>query len=174
MQGNPGLPMAERGGQITVEKSGAIKDLPFDLKTMTLVGDRIRFGDIVTHVEGKEITDHASYAKIVEKAVGGDQLQLTILRSGKASSVYVPTSSTHPPIAQQYPVSYRRTGFPQVIRHDAVVDRNLCGGPVIDTAGRVVGINIARADIHQMLAIPSTTIQKLLEQLRAETKSQHE
>ena len=43
-------------------------------------------------------------------------------------------------------LSRRATGFGEVIQHDGIVPAQNVGGPVTDSHGRVVGLNIARAD----------------------------
>lgn len=165
MQGNLGLPTAERGGQLIVEKTGPIKDVPFDLAEMTLVGEAIRFGDVITHVESKAVLNRASYVAIAKDCVGGDRLRLTVSRDGRVFDVNVPTSAAHPPVALRFPVSYRFTGFPEIISHDAVVDRTHCGGPIIDIEGKVIGMNIARTDRHQMAAVPGFALLKLIDRM---------
>ena len=69
--------------------------------------------------------------------------------------------------------SQRRDGFPKVVQHDSVLQPTLCGGPVIDISGKVVGINIARADRIATYAVPSEAVQAVIEKLklRASTKS---
>jgi S1-C subfamily serine protease len=69
------------------------------------------------------------------------------------------------------PRSARLTGFEQVIQHDTVLDTNECGGPVLDTLGRVVGINIARAGRVVSYSLPSSLVLpemvSMLEEARA-------
>ncbi|MHC4406264.1 MAG: hypothetical protein ACYTG0_42060, partial [Planctomycetota bacterium] len=53
------------------------------------------------------------------------------------------------------PFSERRFGFPLAMVHDMPVQPSDCGGPVVDTDGNVVGINIARALRVTNYAIPA-------------------
>lgn len=55
--------------------------------------------------------------------------------------------------------SLRRDGFQHVILHDARVRSYECGSPLYDTAGKLVGINIARFSHTTTIAL---TIQQLL------------
>jgi S1-C subfamily serine protease len=48
----------------------------------------------------------------------------------------------------------RRDGFALALRHDALVEARECGGPLVDRAGRVVAINMARADRSGCYAVP--------------------
>jgi serine protease Do len=56
------------------------------------------------------------------------------------------------------PVSRRATGFGEVIQHDGVVPANSVGTPIVDSQGRVVGLNIARADRMKTYALPSARV----------------
>jgi S1-C subfamily serine protease len=56
------------------------------------------------------------------------------------------------------PRNARLSGFDRVIQHDTVLDPDECGGPVLDTSGRVIGINIARAGRVVSYALPSSLV----------------
>ena len=57
------------------------------------------------------------------------------------------------------------------MQHDTVLDPDECGGPLLDTKGNVVGINIARAGRVVSYALPSSLILpqmiSMLEEARA-------
>ncbi len=59
-------------------------------------------------------------------------------------------------------LSLVRTGFPSVIQTDMQLERDRCGGPVVDLDGKVVGISIARADRTRSFILPSAHILKVL------------
>lgn len=59
------------------------------------------------------------------------------------------------------PLSTRRSGFGKVIQHDTVITPEQCGGPLVDIHGRVVGINIARAERISTYAIPAVTAREI-------------
>ena len=59
------------------------------------------------------------------------------------------------------PLSTRRSGFGKVIQHDTVITPEQCGGPLVDVHGRVVGINIARAERISTYAIPTVTAREI-------------
>jgi serine protease Do len=56
-----------------------------------------------------------------------------------------------------------RTGFPSVIQTDMELERDRCGGPVVDLDGKVVGVAIARADRTRSFVIPAKALVELLE-----------
>ena len=55
-------------------------------------------------------------------------------------------------------LSGRRSGFPTVIQHDTFLLPEHCGGPIVDLDGRVVGINIARAERIASYALPNAIV----------------
>ena len=59
-------------------------------------------------------------------------------------------------------VSERRSGFADVIQHDIELSPSHCGGPLIDSEGRVIGVNIARRARESSLAIPIEVVLQLL------------
>src|SRR5437870_13748813 len=63
-------------------------------------------------------------------------------------------------------LSEKRTGFPNILQHDTVLNPTDCGGPRVDLDGKAVGINIARAGRVESYAIPSDTILALLPDLK--------
>ena len=67
--------------------------------------------------------------------------------------------------------SLRRSGFPEVLCHDSVLDAPRCGGPVVDSSGRFVGINIARADKGATYALPVPVIEAACKRLLANPES---
>jgi membrane-associated protease RseP (regulator of RpoE activity) len=60
-------------------------------------------------------------------------------------------------------LSLVRSGFPSVIQTDMQLERDHCGGPVVDLDGRFAGVSIARADRTRSFIIPTQAIAELLE-----------
>ena len=67
--------------------------------------------------------------------------------------------------------SQRPSGFDRVIQHDTVLPPDRCGGPLLDTGGRVVGLNIARAGRVTTYALPSSLVNLELDALRRQWRS---
>ena len=59
-------------------------------------------------------------------------------------------------------VSERRSGFADVMQHDIELAPDDCGSPLVDSQGRIVGINIARRARESSLAIPIEVVLQLL------------
>lgn len=64
-------------------------------------------------------------------------------------------------------LSSRRTGFERVIQHDSHLSINLIAGPLVDAAGRLVGVNIARRSRESVLAVPIEDLFDLLKKTSA-------
>ena len=64
--------------------------------------------------------------------------------------------------------SVRRTGFETVLQHDITLGPSDMGGPLFDLEGRLVGINIAKANRVEFFAIPVEAIKKVLEEKTSE------
>ena len=63
-------------------------------------------------------------------------------------------------------LSKRRSGFPQALQHDSILRPNQCGSPLVGLDGKVVGINIARSSRVSSLALPVSTVQAVVKQLK--------
>ena len=69
------------------------------------------------------------------------------------------------------PRNVRLTGFDRAIQHDTVLDPDECGGPILDTAGNVVGLNIARAGRVVSYALPSSLLTPIINGMLEEARS---
>ena len=58
-----------------------------------------------------------------------------------------------------------------MIQHDTVLDPGECGGPIIDTSGRAIGINIARAGRVVSYALPSSLVIPAVESMLVEARA---
>jgi serine protease Do len=59
-------------------------------------------------------------------------------------------------------VSTRRDGFERVIQHDATIEPDACGGPIVNLKGQVIGLNIARAGRIEAYALPADLVEEAL------------
>lgn len=58
-------------------------------------------------------------------------------------------------------LSARRSGFDNVFQHDIPISPETCGGPVLNSSGELIGINIARRSREATLALPISTVLNL-------------
>ncbi len=131
----------------------------------------VKEGDLITHIATEPVHNLAELQAAVRKHRVGDVIRAAIKRDDKESELAVrlgmPEDSFGGPIRVSGPLSNRRDDFPAVIQHDTVLRPADCGGPVVDLAGNVVGINIARADRTASLALPIAAIGPLVEKLKS-------
>jgi serine protease Do len=132
-------------------------------------------GDIITHVNAKEVKDADSMVAATSALLPGDKITLKILRSDRRQEVEAVLGSVSDTLAGPRsrfqdqlggPLSKRRVLFPSALEHDSVLRPNQCGGPLIDLDGTVVGINIARANRISSYAIPAKVARPLLDSLK--------
>jgi serine protease Do len=156
--------------------------------------DLLEPGDVLTHVNGVPtpttqalggVADHliyasrepngpVDYARPAENSFIGDPVTLTIRRNGgevNVSIIKVSSVNVDPFSWYRNPCSLRRAGFPAVFAHDGRIAPQQCGGPVVNLAGEVVGLNIARADDTRTLAIPVDVLKETVDHLLAEAKA---
>ena len=112
-------------------------------------------------------------AALLMKHQPGDWLQFHLRTGEQASTSFA--RLRHDP-AEQFErtefldgrsgmISERRSGFADVIQHDIELLPSDCGGPLFDSKGFVVGVNIARRARESSLAIP---IEVVLQMLKSE------
>ncbi len=65
-------------------------------------------------------------------------------------------------------VSHQRTGYPEVFSCDLQVNPEQCGGPVFDLSGNLLGITIARVDLHATYVLPIHRITEALSRNNSE------
>ena len=103
----------------------------------------------------------------------GESVRLTIVRSG--DTLNVDAGIRELDILQESendskvngPRSVRLSGFQSVIQHDTVLNPDECGGPLLNSSGQAIGMNIARAGRVVSYALPgSLIISEMLEMLQ--------
>jgi S1-C subfamily serine protease len=122
----------------------------------------LRDGDVVVRIDGTVIDSAEAAAAPLRTHAPGDLVDVQVARDGgivdmKIRLLRLPFMDPRH-LNQGADVSRRCTGFGEVIQHDAVVPAQNVGSPVIDSRGRVVGLNIARADRMKTYALPSRVV----------------
>ena len=138
----------------------------------------LRAGDRITRVDDRTMRSYEQVVQYVGDHSPADTIKLFILRDGKEMEVSAtlaqPQGGSDP--RDEWgggPFSERRWGFPLALPHDAFVQPGDCGGPLIDTDGNVVGINIARALRVTSYAVPADTVREVVKELRERRRSQN-
>lgn len=131
-------------------------------------------GDIVLEVKGKKIQNPDVMIDLLQTTKPGDIVKLKVLHKeedGKVIEKTVeatlgkrPTQNARGDIQNSMggKLSQRRTAFPKILQHDTTLSPEVCGGPLVDLDGRVVGLNIARAGRVESYALPSELVKAIL------------
>lgn len=143
-------------------------------------------GDLIIAINGREENSRLGVIETLRGMFPGEQVRLTILRpNGESRSLdtlemdarireFGVMQESESDSKVNGPRNIRLSGFDRVIQHDTVLDPDECGGPVLDTLGRVVGINIARAGRVVTYSLPSSLVLpemiSMLEEARAASR----
>ena len=123
-------------------------------------------GDVVIGVNGKKKRSMMAVVNAISRYLPGDKIDFGVLRNDKPMT-FSATLGRRDDLDvengdfQSYlggDLSGRRSGFPTVIQHDTFLLPEHCGGPIVDLDGRVVGINIARAERIASYALPNAIV----------------
>lgn len=136
----------------------------------------LQLGDLILGINEEDDPSTGSVRQTVEKLFPGEEVRLRIYRSQDDTSsevldlvAKVRDSSQLGESDNDRRVNGRRsirlTGFEKVIQHDTVLEPEQCGGPVIDSQGRVIGINIARAGRVVSYSLPSALLMREVSQM---------
>ncbi|MEZ6087490.1 MAG: PDZ domain-containing protein [Pirellulaceae bacterium] len=140
----------------------------------------IKIRDLITHVEGVAMNTQKQVTEALRALYPGDYVRLSIRRAGRDDDFEVEAeirelaslSESQDDIRVNGPRNHRLAGFEIALQHDTVLGPDQCGGPVIDTDGRVIGMNIARAGRVCSYAVPGSAIKLVVERMIAATKQQ--
>lgn len=132
----------------------------------------LEVGDIIVALNEKKVGKFEEIAEILKDKKVGDEVKLTVKRKGKDMDFMVKLAArgemAHEPDRNDQmsgDFSKRRSGFPRVIQHDVLGNSDTMGGPVLDLKGRLVGMNIARANRCETFAIPVEELQEIAKRM---------
>lgn len=128
----------------------------------------IAAGDAIISVDGVRLEDAESAAVPLGTRAPGDEVRVEWSRAGERRTSQVrllrpPGMEMRRMLSTGAELSRRATGFGEVIQHDGVVPAQGVGTPVLDSQGRVVGLNIARADRMKTYALPAKRVKASLD-----------
>lgn len=136
----------------------------------------IQLGDRIVAVDGRNEVSRTTVIEMLRGMFPGETVRLTIDREGTTLDLVAKIQDfgvmqeTANDLKVNGPRSSRLSGFEQAVQHDTVLDPDQCGGPVLDTSGRVVGLNIARAGRVVSYALPASLVKPELASLLEEAR----
>lgn len=148
---------------ITDEMSLQIDEVSADSAAMDA---GLKSGDQLISANGSLILDFDDLAKLLTHCQPGDQLKFAIRRSGRNIECVGRLRSSPENLLERTEfadgrggeVSRRRAGFASVLQHDAALTPQQMGGPLVNAAGQLVAINIARRSRESVLAVPVSQV----------------
>ena len=129
-------------------------------------------GDVVLRVEDSDVNSIEDIKSTLADYRAGDEVSVVVQRGDEEVKLTILLRSRSyilfnlDDLRMSGRLSKRRDGFVSVFQMDAAVRPELCGGPVVDAAGKVVGITIARATRVASYAIPFRDLRPVLRDLR--------
>ena len=124
----------------------------------------IQGGDQIIKINGQKMFGSIAARNTLGEMYPGEIVRLTIKRGDDqleldatlSDAVMVMESPNDAKV--NGPRNLRLSGFDSVMQHDTVLSPNECGGPLLNTSGEVIGINIARAGRVVSYALPSSLV----------------
>lgn len=140
----------------------------------------LKVGDRVRSIDGRPVRTVEQMVETVGSHLPGSKITLLVERGDERVQL-TPTLGKPQPDSRRWigpedhwgggPFSERRYGFPSALPHDTVLSPTDCGGPLVDTDGKVVGINVARALRVTSYAIPAEVVRRVVAELKKKARS---
>lgn len=137
----------------------------------------IEKGDIIVSIDGTLLSDRNSLSSKIAGLEAGQRVSVVVNRNDENITVEAQLMDLpahlfdHEEMEVNGSISARSGGFSKAFQHDTVLLPHQCGGPVIDSRGRVVGINIARAGRVNSYALPLDIVIPAVRDLISSAKS---
>ena len=137
----------------------------------------VRVGDRITEVNNEPLEEILDLIKAIQSCSPGDVVVLSIEREGASLTLEVVLDTLaviddawkHKEMQENLgaELSLVRSGFTMAMQHDAELRPVDCGGPLLDLAGKPIGLNIARAGRVCSYTLPIDVVKERLEVLRS-------
>ncbi|MEX2141740.1 MAG: PDZ domain-containing protein [Pirellulales bacterium] len=135
----------------------------------------LQANDIIVRINDRVVTTREALIDMVGGFRPGDRVHLKVRRGEEELDISTTLGNRMTGSRRDFQnrlggeLSERRGGFAKAIQHDTVLRPRECGGPLVDLDGRVVGVNIARAERVASYAIPTSVVLDVLDELMPET-----
>lgn len=165
--GRLGVRLVDERGQVTV---GGV------LPLSGAADAGVKQGDQIIAIDGRNEKTPEAVVQSLRGMFPGESVNLTINREGETLNLVAKIQDFS--IMQESendtkvngPRSVRLSGFDRVLQHDTVLFPDTCGSPLIDSSGRVIGLNIARAGRVVSYALPASLVQAELDSMLQEIR----
>ncbi len=140
----------------------------------------LQANDVIVEINDQVIRTREALIDLVGGFRPGDRVRLKVRRGEEVLDISTTLGSRMAGSRREFQnrlggeLSERRGGFVEAIQHDTVLRPRECGGPLVDLDGRVVGVNIARAERVASYAIPTATVLDVLEELMPQPVARNE
>lgn len=126
--------------------------------------------DVLLKIDGMLMNSRSALTRAISNRQPQQEIDLEVLRDEETITLKA-TLGIAPARSFQDrwgggPFSERRFGFPAVIAHDLPLSPQQCGGPILDSRGQILGVNIARALRSATYAIPAREVKEFVERNR--------
>jgi serine protease Do len=135
----------------------------------------VKTGDVVTALNGEKCASPIEFGYQIRKLRAGDSIKLDYVRDGKKGSIELTLKSrelngrtsgrARAMNEMSGPLSKIMGGFPEALQHDIPIQPSQCGGPLLNLAGKCIGINVSRAGRVKTYAIPVSDIREILAEI---------
>lgn len=139
----------------------------------------LRSGDVLVEIDETPVGSREDLVQVLMKLRAGETVPVRVVRNGRTLQMDVTLGRRTANLFSRGSLqnqmsgllSDRRDGFSSALQHDTVLDRDECGGPLLDLSGEAIGLNIARAGRTESYALTSAQILPVLERLLAEART---
>jgi serine protease Do len=137
----------------------------------------IEKGDVILSINGMPLADQHALSSKISGLEAGSRISVVVNRGEKTITLDAQLMDLPRHLFERDEmevngsISARSGGFTKAFQHDTVLLPHQCGGPLIDSHGRVVGINIARAGRVNSYALPLDVVVPAVRDLISTSKS---
>ena len=124
----------------------------------------IQDDDLIVAIDGQQSKSLRTIQQMITSHRSGEWITVTIERDGERKDLQAQLTDMSIVLSDETEaevngdLSARASDFASAFQHDTVLTPNQCGGPLVDTHGRVVGLNIARAGRVHCFALPADVV----------------
>ncbi|HUS93300.1 MAG TPA: PDZ domain-containing protein [Phycisphaerae bacterium] len=134
---------------------------------------KLRPSDLIVALGEEEVRDRAELQSRLRRSKPGDEIKLRVRRGEKDIDIaatlgeWLDGRQLNPQEHMGGELSLRSSGFSRVIQHDSALRPDQCGGPAVDSDGKAVGVNIARAGRVESYVLPASTVRAIVAKLKS-------